>query len=169
MDLANPAGSGLGDNQADTVIVNGTAGSDAVTVTGSPAGVSVAGLSAIVNIVGSEPDFDRLIIDALAGDDVIEASKAQAGVINLTENGGVGDDVLIGSAGADVLLGGEGDDVLEGGPGSMFSMAVRELTFLFRTSTYALTVKPLGETFNRPLSLPGSHESQLKHNKQTTD
>jgi Ca2+-binding RTX toxin-like protein len=70
-----------------------------------------------VNIVGSEPDFDRLIVDGLAGDDVIEASKLQAGVINLTEDGGPGDDVLIGSAGADVLLGGDGDDILEGGPG----------------------------------------------------
>ena len=49
-----------------------------------------------------------------------------AGAIQLTANGGDGDDilvggdgndVLIGGAGNDVLLGGAGDDVLIGGPG----------------------------------------------------
>ncbi len=53
----------------------------------------------------------------LAGDDVIEASGAQRRAIRLTEDGGDGDDILIGGAGDDVLLGGAGDDVLLGGPG----------------------------------------------------
>ena len=37
--------------------------------------------------------------------------------IQLTENGGDGNDVLIGSAGNDTLTGGAGDDVLIGGAG----------------------------------------------------
>jgi hypothetical protein len=37
--------------------------------------------------------------------------------IQLTANGGDGDDILIGGDGNDVLLGGPGDDVLVGGPG----------------------------------------------------
>jgi Ca2+-binding RTX toxin-like protein len=37
--------------------------------------------------------------------------------VQLTEDGGDGDDVLVGSAGNDTLLGGAGDDVLLGGPG----------------------------------------------------
>jgi Ca2+-binding RTX toxin-like protein len=58
-----------------------------------------------------------LRINALRGDDVIEASGLSAGAIGLTEDGGDGNDVLIGSAGNDTILGGAGDDVLIGGPG----------------------------------------------------
>jgi Ca2+-binding RTX toxin-like protein len=117
LDLASPPNSGQGDQAADTVIVNGTSGEDTITVSGASGGVSVFGLSAAVNIVGTDPDLDQLVVNGLAGDDVIEASALAAGIIKLTEDGGPGDDVLIGSAGADVLLGGDGDDVLEGGPG----------------------------------------------------
>ena len=58
-----------------------------------------------------------MIVNALAGDDVVDASGLAAGAIQLTADGGDGDDVLIGRAGNDTLLGGAGDDVLIGGPG----------------------------------------------------
>ena len=58
-----------------------------------------------------------MTVNALGGDDVVEASALAAGAIQLTADGGDGDDVLVGGAGNDVLLGGEGDDVLIGGPG----------------------------------------------------
>jgi Ca2+-binding RTX toxin-like protein len=118
LNLATPPDSGTGDGAADTVLVTGTTGNDAVTVTGTPAaGVNVLGLSAVVSIVGTDPTLDQLMILLLDGDDVLEASGLQDGVIALLVDGGPGDDVIVGSAGADVLLGGEGDDVLEGGPG----------------------------------------------------
>jgi Ca2+-binding RTX toxin-like protein len=118
LDLASPARSGIGDGAADTVIVNGTQTNDVVTVTGTPAtGVTVLGLSATVNIVGSEPTLDQLLVNLLGGDDALVASDLQAGVINLTVDGGAGNDVIIGSQGADTLLGWEGDDILNGGPG----------------------------------------------------
>jgi Ca2+-binding RTX toxin-like protein len=118
LDLGAPAQSGNGDGQADTVIVNGTAGPDNVTITGSPTtGVSVTGLAAAVNIVGTDPALDQLIIRLLEGDDIAQAADLAAGAIKLTLDGGPGDDVIVGSAGDDVLLGGEGDDVLIGGPG----------------------------------------------------
>ena len=118
LDLAAPARSGQGDGAVDTVIVNGTESNDVVTVTGTPAtGVSVRGLAATVNIVASEPSLDQLVIKLLGGDDAFVASDLQAGVINLTVDGGTGNDVIIGSQGADTLLGGEGDDILNGGPG----------------------------------------------------
>ena len=60
---------------------------------------------------------DRLTVNALAGDDVVDASGLAAGAIQLTADGGDGDDVLIGGDGDDTLLGGAGDDVLIGGPG----------------------------------------------------
>ena len=75
------------------------------------------GLAAQVNITGAEAANDRLTINTLGGDDVVDASGLSAGAIPLTANGGDGDDVLIGGAGNDTLNGGAGDDVLIGGPG----------------------------------------------------
>ncbi len=118
LNLSGTLNSLIGDNAADVVIINGTTNNDTVTVTGTPAtGLSVTGLQAAVNITGSEPALDSLFINTIQGDDAVVASDLQAGVIILTEDGGPGDDVLIGSQGDDILLGGEGDDVLNGGPG----------------------------------------------------
>src|SRR5262249_4386321 len=50
LDLGSPPGSGMGDGAADSVIINGTSGDDAVTVGGDSSGVTVAGLAAQVNI-----------------------------------------------------------------------------------------------------------------------
>ena len=118
LDLGAPPASGTGDNSADVVTVNATENNDAVTVTGNSGAVTVLGLSASVNIIGTDPTLDQLIVKLLGGDDAFNASGLQAGVINLTVDGGPGADVITGSAGADVLLGGEGDDVLIGGPGT---------------------------------------------------
>jgi Ca2+-binding RTX toxin-like protein len=106
------------DGVADRVTVIGTAGADAVTVTGSPArGVSVTGLSAAVQVSNTDASLDGLNIDAAAGDDVVTAGGLASGVLQFSETGGDGNDLLVGSAGDDALSGGAGDDVLEGGPG----------------------------------------------------
>ncbi len=117
IDLAGTPGSATGDGQADSVIVNGTTANDAIIVAGDASGVAVLGLSAQVTITGAEAANDRLTINALGGDDVVDATGLLAGVIGLTADGGDGDDVLIGSAGNDTLNGGAGDDILIGGPG----------------------------------------------------
>jgi Ca2+-binding RTX toxin-like protein len=106
-----------GDGSPDTVIVDGTSGDDVAVVTGDASGVAVLGLPAQVNIVGAEVALDRLVLNMLAGDDVVEATALAAGAIQLTADGGDGDDVLLGGDGNDTLLGGNGDDVLIGGPG----------------------------------------------------
>lgn len=112
------AANGAGDAQPDSVILAGSSGNDTAIVTGDPTqGVQVVGLSAQLHITGSEPANDRLTLNLLAGDDIMDAVKLAVGVIQLTANGGDGADVLLGSAGADVLSGGAGDDVLIGGPG----------------------------------------------------
>ncbi|MCU0961341.1 MAG: M10 family metallopeptidase C-terminal domain-containing protein [Pirellulaceae bacterium] len=109
---------GGGDLQPDTVIVNGTNGDDVALISGDSSGASVLGLAAQINITGAEAAADRLTVNALAGDDVVEASSVEAGAIALTLNGGSDADILIGGDGDDVLLGGDGDDVLLGGPGT---------------------------------------------------
>jgi Ca2+-binding RTX toxin-like protein len=108
---------GAADGAADTVVVTGTNGDDVAAVVGDASGVSILGLAVQVNMTGAEAANDRLVVQAGAGDDVIEASGLLAGGIQLTASGEDGDDVLIGGDGNDLLFGGTGDDVLIGGPG----------------------------------------------------
>jgi Ca2+-binding RTX toxin-like protein len=117
--LADLAAIGGGDDgQPDNIVVNSTNDDDVVTVTGAGPNVQVSGLSARVSASGGIAGSDRLTVDALAGDDVLDASGLAATAQLLTLDGGAGDDVLIGGDGDDTLIGGAGDDVLIGGPGN---------------------------------------------------
>ncbi|HUI94912.1 MAG TPA: calcium-binding protein [Xanthobacteraceae bacterium] len=124
VDLSATPGSGQGDGAVDTVVINGTAGDDVITVVNNNGVVTVTGLTETVTITGFEAD-DRLVINGLGGDDVIQASGLSG--MQLVANGGDGDDVLIGGHGGNTLSGGNGDDVLiagtnqdvlDGGPGN---------------------------------------------------
>ena len=77
----------------------------------------VIGLVAQVTLTGAFSAQDRITINALDGDDVVEASSLTVIRRKLTANGGNGDDILIGGDGNDILNGDAGDDVLIGGPG----------------------------------------------------
>jgi Ca2+-binding RTX toxin-like protein len=102
---------------ADTITINATNGDDVVLVVGDNGSVSILGLAAQVNITGFDAANDRIVINTLAGDDVIEASGLAAGSLQLTGNGGDGNDVIVGGDGNDVLNGEAGDDVVIGGLG----------------------------------------------------
>jgi Ca2+-binding RTX toxin-like protein len=117
LDLASPAGSGTGDGAADTVTVNGTNRADTVQISGSGANFTVSGLHATVNVQGSEGSNDNLVVNTVDGNDAISASGLAAGVVNLTIDGGAGNDRITGSDGADRLIGGDGNDLIEGGRG----------------------------------------------------
>jgi len=106
------------DAAADNVITTGTNGDDVVSVAGAGTNTAVTGRSARVVMSGGIAGSDRLTVNALAGDDVIDASAVAASAGLLTLDGGDNDDVLLGGAGNDTLLGGAGDDVLLGGPGN---------------------------------------------------
>jgi Ca2+-binding RTX toxin-like protein len=108
LDLRGPNGGG--DGAADSVTVNGTQAADAIAVSGDAGGVGVTGLQARVNLFFQEQANDRLTINGLGGDDVIDATSLEADGIQLTLNGGLGDDVLIGSEGGDLINGGDGHD-----------------------------------------------------------
>jgi Ca2+-binding RTX toxin-like protein len=116
-DVVNVAANLGGGADADNVVVNATNGDDVATVGGAGSTAQVAGLSALVSVSGAGAG-DRLTVNTLAGDDVIDASVVTANSILLTLAGGDGDDVLIGGDGDDVLQGGSGDDVLIGGSGN---------------------------------------------------
>jgi len=111
------ASGGSGDAQPDNIIVYATSTDDVVLVDGNASGVAVLGLAWQIHITGAESANDRLTVNLLAGDDVLEASGLEATGIQLTGNGGSDEDVLTGGDGNDTLLGGDGDDVLIGGLG----------------------------------------------------
>ncbi len=115
LDLRGPNGGG--DGAADTVTVNATNGADVFGVAGDAGGVQVFGLQAAVNVFFQEVANDRLVLNALGGDDVIDATSLEADGIQLTMNGGLGEDIFLGSEGDDLINGGDGDDTALMGAG----------------------------------------------------
>lgn len=115
IDLRGSAGGG--DGAADAIIVNGTQGIDDFGAAGDAGGIAVFGLAAKINAFFPEQANDRLTLNALGGDDVVDAKSLEADGIQLTMNGGLGQDLLIGSDGADQINGGDGDDVAMMGQG----------------------------------------------------
>jgi len=116
-DLAATLGGNTGDNQIDSVVVNGTNGNDAVEAADGGTSVAVRGLAAAVNIQHTDVASDALTINGRDGDDLLDAAQLAADSMVLTLDGGAGDDVLVGGDGNDTLFGREGDDILVGGPG----------------------------------------------------
>jgi len=95
--LFGQSGNDTLEGKADTVIVNATNGADNVVVSGNSSGISVNGLSAVVTISAAQVATDTLQINALAGDDVVNASGLAAGSIKLIADGGSGNDTFFGS------------------------------------------------------------------------
>jgi Ca2+-binding RTX toxin-like protein len=93
--------------QIDEVTVNGTAGADLVLVGGLS--TKVTGLAASVEIGNSE-QADKLTVNALAGDDVIDSTPA-TGAIALSLIGGLGNDRFFGGGGSETIVGNDGDDL----------------------------------------------------------
>ncbi len=115
LDLGGPNGGG--DGSADAVTVNGTQGADVFGAAGDAGGVTVFGLQAAVELLSTEGALDRLTLNGQGGDDVIDASSLKAGAVQLTMNGGLGADVLLGSQGDDLFNGGDGNDLALMGAG----------------------------------------------------
>jgi len=61
---------------------------------------------------------ENLILRAGDGNDVITAGNGLAGLINLTLDGGAGDDTITGGDGNDTITGGDGNDLVVGGKGA---------------------------------------------------
>jgi Ca2+-binding RTX toxin-like protein len=110
IDLAAVINGKTGDGALDSVTVNATNAGDKVAIASDGNTVVVDGLSAQVTIAHADAT-DRLVINALGGDDLIDASGLKAGKIGLQVFGGLGEDVVVGGAGNDTVDGGDGDDV----------------------------------------------------------
>jgi Ca2+-binding RTX toxin-like protein len=118
LNLAGTIGGSAGDAAADSIIVNGSAAANIVSIVGAGTSVSVTGLSAAVNITNAEGANDTLTVNGNGDNDTLIASSLPAGVIKLVLDGGTGHDVLLGSQGADTLLGGDGNDYVIGDNGN---------------------------------------------------
>jgi Ca2+-binding RTX toxin-like protein len=88
VNLAGTLGGASGDGAADDVVVEGTAGKDAIDIGGSSAaGVTVSGLVPTVRVLHPEFANDRLDVNTLAGNDTVDSSGLGPGVIQLFVDG----------------------------------------------------------------------------------
>jgi Ca2+-binding RTX toxin-like protein len=86
VDLAGTIGGTTGDALADTVIVNGTASPDTISVLAYADTVEVSGLAVTVRITHSETAFDGLMINGLGGTDSITVGPGVTLLIGVTIN-----------------------------------------------------------------------------------
>ncbi len=111
---------GAGDGQTDAVIINGTENDDFAQVATFDNGTSIVasvGSFPFVSITGAEVTNDQLTLNALGGNDTVDASGLPANLIGLSINGGAGNDTIVGSQGDDLVNGGPGNDVVQMGDG----------------------------------------------------
>src|SRR5262245_24363816 len=112
----NEGGDGI-----DTVEVNGGNASETFTVTANGSRVRfdrVNPLPFFLDIGTSE----NLVLNANGGDDTVTAGNGLAPLIQITVDGGVGNDTITGGDGNDRLNGGDGNDVINGGRGNDVAM-----------------------------------------------
>ena len=104
----------------DTAEVNGGNGSEIFTINANGTRVRFDRVSpAPFSLdIGTTENF---VLNMNGGDDVFTAGNGLAGLINLTIDGGDGNDTITGGDGNDTLLGGTGNDVITGGRGNDFA------------------------------------------------
>jgi Ca2+-binding RTX toxin-like protein len=106
-----------GGDGTDTAEVNGGNGAEVFTITANGGRVRFDRVSPApfsIDIGTTE----NLVVNMNGGDDVITAGNGLSPLIQLTIDGGAGNDTITGGDGNDVLLGGDGDDVITGGRGN---------------------------------------------------
>lgn len=112
----------------DTDVVNGGDGGDAVEINGSGSAevftVTANGARVRFDRVSPAPFFldigtvEALSLNANGGNDSLACTGNLAALIQITADGGAGDDTLLGSNGSDLLLGGEDNDFVDGQQGN---------------------------------------------------
>ncbi len=106
-----------GGDGIDTVRINGSNAAEAFTVTANGTRVRFDRLNPVpfaLDIGACE----QLVLSANGGNDNLACTGNLAALIQITADGGAGDDTLLGSNGADVLLGGDDDDFIDGNQGA---------------------------------------------------
>ena len=102
---------------SDTVEVNGGGNAEVFTVTANGTRVRFDRLDPApfaIDIGTSE----NLVLNANGGNDSFSATGNLAALIQITVDGGAGDDTILGSNGIDLLRGGDGNDFIDGQQGN---------------------------------------------------
>jgi len=109
LDLSSSGGAG--DGQADAVIINGTEGDDFGQIESFGTRISAnVSFFPFVRITGAEGANDRLTVNALGGNDEVDATFLSANAIGLVLNGDTGNDELVAGGANDLVIGGPGND-----------------------------------------------------------
>ncbi|WNZ22117.1 calcium-binding protein [Leptolyngbya sp. NK1-12] len=106
-----------GGNNTDISEVNGGGGSEAfvVTANGSRVRLDRVNPAPFTLDIGTT---ENLILNMNGGDDTFSAANNLASSIQLTVDGGAGNDTILGGNGADTLQGGDGNDFVDGQKGN---------------------------------------------------
>ena len=102
----NEGGDGI-----DTVEVNGGNGAETFTVTRQRHAASASTASAPAPFSLDIGTTENLVVNMNGGDDIFTAGNGLATLIQLTVDGGAGNDTITGGDGNDTLLGGDGNDL----------------------------------------------------------
>src|SRR5262245_55680021 len=106
-----------GGDGTDTAEVNGGNGAETFTVT--PNGTRVRFDRTTPGPFSLDiGTTENLVLNMNGGDDVFTASNGLANLIQLTVDGGTGNDTITGGDGNDTLIGGDGNDLITGGRGN---------------------------------------------------
>ena len=119
---------GVATTAPGTIAIDGGAGSDTVSYSGTPAddaiGVANDGTAVATFATNSGSTLqtttavEHLDVQGLGGNDAITAGNGLATLTSLTIDGGAGDDTITGGDGDDTLIGGSGNDSVAGGRGA---------------------------------------------------
>ena len=103
---------------SDRVVVEGTAGRDTIGVVASAVAPHIAVSGGPGGLPIDVVNAEALAIQALAGNDTLNAGLGLAALTQLTLDGGAGNDAINGGDGNDTLLGGSGNDAIDGNRGA---------------------------------------------------
>ena len=106
-----------GGDGTDTAEVNGGNGAEVFTTTANGTRVRFDRLDPApfsIDIGTTE----NLVLNMNGGDDTFSATGNLAALIDITVDGGTGNDTILGSNGVDILLGGDGNDFIDGQQGN---------------------------------------------------
>jgi hypothetical protein len=106
-----------GSDGIDTVEVNGEDSAEDFTVTANGPRVRFDRINPAVVFLDIGTT-ESLVLNANGGNDTLACTGNLAALIQITADGGPGDDTLLGSNGADVLIGGDDNDFIDGNQGS---------------------------------------------------
>ena len=85
-ELAPVRGTTASDGAKDSVLVNGSNGNDAITVTAGGQQVRVAGLAAVVEVTRADKPLDTLHVDTRLGNDCIFVAPQVHNLIGFTSS-----------------------------------------------------------------------------------